>query len=92
MCEIFIDTITCRSEAVRLRKVAEDTADIMSRLTRLAGLTAEVWRGGAANALADSQEYTLKELKMFITLLEEAADSIEMVVAELEQADGAGGA
>ena len=85
MKEIFIDVHVCRREAERLRKTADDMHNIRSRLTALAGMTAEAWQGVAANALLDSQEYTLKEFAMLITLVEEAAENIDRVVTAYEQ-------
>ena len=87
MAEIFIDTYTCRIEAERLRRTAEEVQSIKSRLISLAGATAEAWQGSAANALADTQEYTLREFTHFISLIEEVADNIDSVVTAYEQAD-----
>ena len=87
MGKIIIDTQTCRREAERLRKTAGDIQNIRSRLTALSGETAEVWQGAASNALAGSQEYTLNEFSRLIALIEEAADDLERIAADFEQAE-----
>ena len=87
MNEIHIDTQMCRHEAGNLRKTAGLVQDIKDRLTSLAGLTADAWQGDASNALSDAQEYTLKEITLFIALVEDAADAVESVAMSYEQAE-----
>jgi WXG100 family type VII secretion target len=87
MDKITIDTQLCRREAERLRQTARDIENIKSRLISLAGGTADVWQGPASSALANTQEYTLAEFSRLITLIDEVADNIERVSAEVEQAE-----